>query len=59
LIIKNGKEYYPLDFGKMIKDEKIYYDRSMRRKNYFYLVLQTQPTLPITNSSNEEINNII
>jgi len=38
-IMNNGKEYYPLDFGKMVKDSKTYYDRSNREKSYFYLAL--------------------
>lgn len=38
-IKKNGKEYYPLDFGKMVKDNKTYYDREAREKSYFYLAL--------------------
>ena len=37
MIENNGKEYYPLDFGKMVKDDKVYYDRSTRQKSYFYL----------------------
>jgi len=41
MIVKDGKEYYPLDFGKMVKDGKTYYDRSARQKNYFYLDLRT------------------
>ena len=39
MIEHNGKEYYPLGIGKMVKDGKIYYDRSDRQKDYFYLVL--------------------
>ena len=39
MIVNQGKEYYPLEFGKMVKDGKTYYDRSSRNKNYFYLVL--------------------
>lgn len=38
-IMNNGKEYYPLDYGKMIKDGKTYYDRKKREKAYFYLAL--------------------
>lgn len=41
MIINQEKEYYPLDFGKMIKDNKLYYDRNNRKKNYFYLDLRT------------------
>ena len=40
-IVNDGKEYYPLDFGKMVKDGKTYYDRSLREKAYFYLVLMS------------------
>lgn len=36
-ILNDGKEYYPLEFGKMVKDGKVYYDRSARGKSYFYL----------------------
>ena len=39
MIYQQGKEYYPLGFGVMIKDGKTYYDRSERKKNYIYLDL--------------------
>lgn len=39
MIYKQGREYYPLEFGVMVKDGKTYYDRSERKKNYFYLDL--------------------
>ena len=39
MILHNGKEYYPLAWGHMERDEKVYYDRSAREKNYFYLDL--------------------
>lgn len=42
MIKKQGKEYYPLNFGKLVKNEKVYYDRAERKKNYFYLALNTQ-----------------
>ena len=41
MIVNDRKIYYPLDFGKMIKDGKVYYDRKMRMTNYFYLDLRT------------------
>ena len=41
MITNQGKEYYPLDFGKMVRDGKTYYDRSERNKNWFYLDLET------------------
>ena len=37
MLVKNGREYYPLDFGHMEKGGRVYYDRSARRANYFYL----------------------
>lgn len=37
MILKNGKEYYPLDLTQIMKDGHIYYDRNARGKNYFYL----------------------
>lgn len=42
-IYNQGKEYYPLDFGKMVKDGKVYYDRSARGKSYFYIDLRWPP----------------
>ena len=39
-ILNQGKEYYPLEFGKLIKDGKTYYDRSNRGKSYFYIDLR-------------------
>lgn len=36
-ILNQGKEYYPLEFGRMVRDGKVYYDRSARQKSYFYL----------------------
>ena len=41
MILKNNKEYYPLEFGKLIKNGKTYYNRSSRQKSYFYLDLRT------------------
>ena len=38
-ILNQGKEYYPLEFGRMVRDGKVYYDRSARHKSYFYLDL--------------------
>lgn len=38
-ILNQGKEYYPLEFGRMIKNGKTYYDRSARGKSYFYLAM--------------------
>lgn len=40
MIENNGKEYYPLEFGRMVKDGKVYYDRSARQKSYFYLAFR-------------------
>ena len=42
MLVKNGKEYYPLDIIKMEKSGKTYYSRHFRDKPYFYLVLRTQ-----------------
>ena len=39
-ILNQGKEYYPLEFGRMVKDGKVYYDRSARGKSYFYIDLR-------------------
>ena len=39
-IYNQGKEYYPLEFGRMVKGGKVYYDRSARQKSYFYLDLR-------------------
>lgn len=39
MIVKHGKEYYPLGIGKIRKDGRTYYDRSERHKPYFYLDL--------------------
>ena len=39
MILHDGKEYYPLQFGRMVKDNKVYYDRSARQKSYVYLDL--------------------
>lgn len=39
-ILNKGKEYYPLEFGRMVKDGKVYYDRSARGKSWFYLDLR-------------------
>ena len=41
MIVKDNKEYYPLDFGTMIRDDKTYYSRSAREKPYFYIDLRT------------------
>ena len=41
MIVHDKKIYYPLDFGKMLKDEKVYYDRKRRMTNFFYLDLRT------------------
>lgn len=38
-ILNDGKTYYPLEFGRMVKDGKVYYDRSAREKSYFYLAM--------------------
>lgn len=38
-ILKDGKAYYPLEFGRMEKDGKVYYDRSARGQSYFYLAV--------------------
>lgn len=45
MLLHNGNEYYPLQFGRMVKDNKVYYDRSARQKSYFYLdlALEHQP----------------
>ena len=37
MILNDGKGYYPLQFGRMVKDGKVYYDRSARHKSWFYL----------------------
>lgn len=42
MIVNDGKVYYPLDFGRMELDGKVYYDRAERRSNYFYLDLRTE-----------------
>ena len=39
-IVNQGKEYYPLEFGRMIKNGKTYYDRSARGKSWFYVDLR-------------------
>lgn len=39
-ILNNGKTYYPLEFGRMFKDGKTYYDRSARDKSWFYVDLR-------------------
>ena len=39
-ILNQGKEYYPLEFGRMIKNGKTYYDRSARGKSWFYVDLR-------------------
>lgn len=46
MIVKEGKEYFPVDFGEMIRDGKTYYSRSARDKPYFYLVLRTNENVP-------------
>ena len=51
MILYNEKEYYPLDFGKMIKNGKVYYDRSNRKKSYFYLDLRTNQQETTTNNT--------
>lgn len=39
-ILNQGKEYYPLEFGRMIKNGKTYYDRSARGESWFYVDLR-------------------
>lgn len=41
MITNQNKEYYPLNFGYMERDGKIYYDRAERKKNYIYIALET------------------
>lgn len=41
MILKNGKRYYPLSIGKIVKNGKVFYDRSGRKASYFYLELST------------------
>jgi len=37
MLIKNGKEYYPLNHSLLKKDGKTYYNGQSRQKSYFYL----------------------
>ena len=46
MILKEGKEYFPVDFGEMIRDGKTYYSRNARDRPYFYLILRTQENTP-------------
>lgn len=39
MILKNSKRYYPLSIGKIIKNGKVFYDRSERKASFFYLEL--------------------
>lgn len=57
MILHENRLYYPLDFGKMIKDGKVYYDRMNRKKNYFYLDLRTgaRDVYQQENQENQEI----
>lgn len=40
MIRNQGKEYYPLDFGRAERNGRVYYDRSARGKSWFYLDLR-------------------
>ena len=41
MFIRQGKEYYPLDFGEITgKNEKKVYDRSERKKSYVYIAVE-------------------
>ena len=59
MLIKNGKEYYPLDCGLLKKDNKVYYNRENRKKSYFYIDFRaeneansaSQPPLPFTKNN--------
>lgn len=52
MLIKDGKEYYPVDYGTILKDGKTYYTRHSRDKPYFYLILRTQEQVPAPAPSN-------
>ena len=53
MILNQNRKYYPLDFGKMIKDGKVYYDRERRKKSYFYLDLRTGVRERVQNENQE------
>ena len=40
MIVNQGKEYYPLGFGRLVREDKVYYDRTARQKSWFYLDLR-------------------
>ena len=53
MIMKDGKVYYPLEFGYMTKSGKVYYDRSERKKPYFYLDFTANSVLRMTTPTNQ------
>ena len=44
MLLLNNEEYYPLEFGKMVYNNEVYYDRSERKKSWFYLDLSLEST---------------